>query len=489
MCPGRGLLWLHPFRSASIVLGPIFPLKGRIGHYYAKFDKAIKTISNDRLTYQKDVEAYEALNIYGENIVGTEGSAWKRHRTIAKTAFNESNHAFVWTETIRVINEWFTELEEVAKTRGKAFTIDLLPALTQVTLLVVSSAGFGRRASWTEDSKTEPPPGHKIAFRPAVTSAVGNIITRALTPGWIYNMSEKIHIPVVTPILKETKQSFEALGLHMLDVVSQARAWIAGGKTTQMDAALLRNLVEANMAQEVDSDQRRLTDEELLSDTFVFLLAGHETSAHSLCFSIALLALYPEVQKKILEEAMKLWPDAPPTLASHTEYTWAVFHETLRLFPPVARLAKNVHSDTVLNARTFTTLPEGKIKDVQETYISVKAGSMVIIDVFGLHMNPIHWGEDVADFKPERFIDTDTYRWPRDAFVAFSAGPRSCIGQRFAITESLCVLASLVRKYEIILPDDLQGKPLEEQKRSLLHWTPSVTITPTGARVRLRLRQ
>lgn len=70
-------------------------------------------------------------------------------------------------------------------------------------------------------------------------------------------------------MLNNTRECFEALRLHMVEIVSQARAWIAGGKTTVMDAALLRNLVEANMMEDGDARDRHLTDDELLSDTFV----------------------------------------------------------------------------------------------------------------------------------------------------------------------------------------------------------------------------
>lgn len=141
--------------------------------------------------------------------------------------------------------------------------------INQVTLLVIASAGFGRRASLKEDSKTEPPPGHKLAFRPAVTSTLKHLFTKVLTPTWIYNLSDRIYIPLITPTLNETRECFEDLRLHMLDVISLARAWVAGGKTTSMDAGLLRNLVEANMSNDDPTNNRHLTDEELLSDTFV----------------------------------------------------------------------------------------------------------------------------------------------------------------------------------------------------------------------------
>ncbi|GLB42347.1 putative cytochrome p450 [Lyophyllum shimeji] len=523
-CPGGSILWLHPFRTFALVVGPMFPFKGQMGYYFAAFAlfkkygstclssvtfwnaiptfwlsdaDAIKTMHAGRAIFPKDIEAYETLNIYGENLVSTEGANWKRHRSVANSAFNETNHAFVWRETIRVVDEWFEMIDGKDVDAQGDTSVDLLTDLTQVALLVISSAGFGRKASLREDLNTEPPPGHKLAFRPAVTSAVHHVITKAITPTWLYNLSDRVYIPFITPILNEARLSFDALALHMHEVIAMARAWIAGGKTTAMDAALLRNLVEANMNDDDHDRGKHLTDDEVLSDTFTFLLAGHETSAHSLCFAIILLALYPDIQQRVYEEALRLWPDGVPSPASPTpykesmanlEYTTAVFYETLRHFPPVARLAKNVLADTTLTARRFSTSPEGKITNVEKYDVPIKTGSIVVIDIVALHNNPIHWGEDVAEFKPERFIDTDTYRWPRDAFNAFSGGPRSCIGQRFSVTESTCILAHVARKYEVHIPDDLKNKSWEEQKRVLLAWKPGITITPKNARVVFRRR-
>lgn len=70
---------------------------------------------------------------------------------------------------------------------------------------------------------------------------------------------------------------------------------------------------------------------------------------------------------------------------------------------------------------------------------------------------------------------------------AFSAGPRSCIGQRFALTESACILARLTQKYEICVPEEFRS--LANRKDILLQWTPGVTLTPKNARVTLRRRR
>ncbi|KAG6919795.1 hypothetical protein DXG01_000295 [Tephrocybe rancida] len=533
VCPGGSTVLLHPFYTLALVLGPYFPFEGYMGHYFAKFSlfqkfgstclssatfwnavptfwlsdaDAIKTVHAGRATFPKEVEAYETINIYGPNMVGTEGAEWKRHRHVANSAFNETNNAFVWRETIRVVDEWFAEIDNAEPTSTGEIPVDLLTDLTQVALLVIASAGFGRRVSFKEDLNTDPPPGHKLAFRPAVTATLHHVITKAVIPKFIWNLSDRVYLPLITPLLTDCRESFAELGFHMHEVIASARDLIASGKTATMDAALLRNLVQANMGDDVADTNKHLTDDDLLSNTFTlteflfpqtFLLAGHETSAHSLCFAIVLMALYPDIQELVYQEACQLWPDGIPSPATPTpykesmaslEYTLAVFNETLRLFPPVARLGKKVEADTTLPARRFDTNAEGKISNVEKYDVALKAGSFVVIDIRALHFNPIHWGDDAEEFKPARFIDTDNYRWPRDAFNAFSGGPRSCIGQRFSLTESACILAHVVRKYEVCIPEALKNKPWDEQKKIMLHWTPGITITPNNARVTFRRR-
>jgi len=126
---------------------------------------------------------------------------------------------------------------------------------------------------------------------------------------------------------------------------------------------------------------------------------------------------------------------------------------------------------------------------------------------YSLFCEAIYWGDEVEKFIPERFIDTVDYRWPRHAckdspitpryFIvfniplvnAFSGGARGCIGQRFALTESICILAQIARKYEICIPEGLKGKPFDEQKEIMLAWKPRVTMMPINAEVMLRPRK
>jgi len=167
-------------------------------------------------------------------------------------------------------------------------------------------------------------------------------------------------------------------------------------------------------------------------------------------------------------------------------YTMACIRESLRMFPPVTRLSREVHVDAVLPSTYFIPGSEGSPPvDTEKFSMPVPAESLVVIDIWGLHHNSLYWGEDAAEYKPERFIDTKSYQWPRDAFMPFVAGPRSCIGQRFALAEMVCIIASIVRRYGICAPDHLAKEPLEAQKEALLKWTVALTLTPVNARVRL----
>jgi len=155
------------------------------------------------------------------------------------------------------------------------------------------------------------------------------------------------------------------------------------------------------------------------------------------------------------------------------------------MFPPVMRLGRIVTADTCVTSRIFD---KHSLEVLREVDVPIREGSVVVLDVLGLHMNPIAWGNDAEDFKPERFIDTEGYRWPREAFGGFSLGPRDCIGQRFALAETVCVFALLIRRYEVLVPIWLQGKTIEEKRSQMLAWIPWVTIIPANAQVRVKER-
>jgi hypothetical protein len=132
---------------------------------------------------------------------------------------------------------------------------------------VISAAGFGRRWLWTSEFK-DASPGYKYSFPAALHAALDGLLPLVLTPKWCLKLSQTIHIPFLSQNLENSLTGFRELKLYILELISVARAWVSGDKTSQLDAALLKNLVEANMTAQ-EGDSKNLSDDELISNVFV----------------------------------------------------------------------------------------------------------------------------------------------------------------------------------------------------------------------------
>lgn len=235
------------------------------------------------------------LEIYGRNLVSTEGDEWRRHVAIAGPAFNEANYALAWDETLRIVHEWFDELEsKVEISTGQH--IDVNAATMRATLLVISAAGFGKRMSWNsvsslrDESDVSGPSSQKegiMPFHTAVSLTVEKLFVKVLTPNFAYALP--FRIPWLSNQLDEARDAFASLRAHMEDLTATARNSESG------QADLLRRLVRANDATLTSggaSTKGTLSDNELFSNIFVrdflqrclrviliisqvFLLAGH----------------------------------------------------------------------------------------------------------------------------------------------------------------------------------------------------------------------
>lgn len=217
------------------------------------------------------------------------------------------------------------------------------------------------------------------------------------------------------------------------------------------------------------------TDEDLVDQMMTFLAAGHETTASALTWAVYLLAKHPKMQRRLRDEVHasqlpSLVEAAPPqsSLSSSAEcsltaelldqmtYLNAFCRETLRLFPPVALTIRTASKDT----------------DICGHFIP--KGTTIIIPPWAVNTSRKLWGPDGREFSPERWTapdandndgddehdDEDVVGGQRGmnsgnfAMLTFLHGPRSCIGQSFAIGELRCLLAAWVGAFETVLADE-----------------------------------
>ena len=174
------------------------------------------------------------------------------------------------------------------------------------------------------------------------------------------------------------------------------------------------------------------TDREMIDEVATFFLAGHETSASALAWSLYLLAEYPEWQEKIAVEANQhLAPDF--ACMKDLLVARAVFREALRLYPPVAM--------TVRECRHAETLRDRK----------APAGAQLVLSPWHLHRHERLW-ERPDDFDPGRWDTPNGRKCQREAYMPFSMGSRACPGAGFAMIEGPLILAAIVARYRIDPP-------------------------------------
>ena len=182
--------------------------------------------------------------------------------------------------------------------------------------------------------------------------------------------------------------------------------------------------------------------DQLRDQIATMILAGHETTAVTLFWSLVLLAGAPDEQQRVAEEArgIEITPDNAMAAMPHLVRTRAVISEALRLYPPAFALAREAIGPDRVGG------------------IEIPRGTVLLIAPWVLHRHRRLWRDPDA-FDPSRFLP-DAPPVPRFAYLPFGAGPRVCVGAQFALAEATLVLAMLIREFEVTLDDPVPLLPV-----------------------------
>ena len=185
----------------------------------------------------------------------------------------------------------------------------------------------------------------------------------------------------------------------------------------------------------------KLSDEEIVSQSVLFLLAGYETSSNTLSFTLYHLALNPDVQdmlRKEIIQAMESNAKKPLYEAVQSiEYLDCVIMEAQRLYPATVQVNRECRGDYDLNG------------------IHIPSGTEIVIPLYALHHDPDAW-QDPEKFDPERFRGPAKDARHAFQFLPFGAGPRNCIGMRFALMEIKIALIRILTKYKFVQSPETQ---------------------------------
>jgi cytochrome P450 len=391
--------------------------------------------------YRRWSEILEITEEMGQvGVFAAEGEDWRRMRRLAVTALN-SNHLQRYFEVVRTCTERLYRKLDAEARGGRSFEIGA--ALSSYTVDVTSALAFGHDLNTLEKGDGGLQEHLHRVFH------MTNRRLFAPVPYW-----RLVKLPA-DRALDRSIAEIERAVVHFMD---ETRARIAARPELREEP---ENFLESMIA--AQETEEAFSDEEIMGNVTTLLLAGEDTTSHSMAWTIWSMARRPEIQQKWAEEACEVLGEEPyPTEYETVEgfrYGEGVVRETMRLTPVVPITGVEPLVDTEIDG------------------VHIPAGTRLFL----LHRHAgLRSQERASEFLPERWLDEDeALEVPsQKSFLNFGAGPRFCPGRNLAFLEAKTALGMIARNFEIEL--DPAAEPVTE----LLGFT----MSPRGLRVRLRER-
>lgn len=364
---------------------------------------------------QKSVIYKQQLREYlGDGLLVSDGDHWKRQRKLAQPAFH--------TQRISAYADIMVQYtQDLLDTWQDGETRDIAVDMMRVTLWIVGKTLFD--ADLRHDS-----PRVGDALETLLHTVTEDSKTIIRLPSWI-----------PTPYRRRKAHALSDLNDITYRIIEERR------KAPDDRGDLLSMLM---MSQ--DEDGQQMDDQQLRDETVTIVLAGHETTANALTWTLYLLSQNPAVESRLYDEIQRVLGDRPPQLADlrSLPYLEKVVKEGMRLYPPAWGIGR----------QSLTELELGGYR--------VPARSNLMIIPYLLHRDE-RWWDDPLTFNPDRWTPEMESALPKYAYMPFGGGPRICIGNSFAKMEAELLLASIVQRYRLTLKP---GHPVEPE--------PLVTLRP-----------
>ncbi|MGR3320419.1 MAG: cytochrome P450 [Pseudooceanicola sp.] len=223
---------------------------------------------------------------------------------------------------------------------------------------------------------------------------------------------------------RRTKASARRIRALIAGLTRERAAEIAAGRAPDDLASKIMTQADPETGAGFDTG-------EMVDQVAIFFLAGHETSASALAWALYLMALYPDWQEKVAEEAAALEAGADFAVMARLRVSRDVFREALRLYPPVPMMVREAACPVRFRDR------------------DVPKGSQVVLSPWHLHRHERLWERPDA-FDPARFGTENGRACLREAYIPFSAGPRVCTGAGFAMVEGVLLLSTILRSFRVL---------------------------------------
>ncbi|XP_023013819.2 cytochrome P450 4c3 [Leptinotarsa decemlineata] len=372
-------------------------------------------------------DSYKFLNNWlGKGLLTVEGSKWKKSRKLLTPAF----HFSIVDQFVEVFDNNANILVGLLEKEQENDFVDVFPYITMYTLDNICEATMGVSMNAQTDTQSE------YVF--AVKEMCRITVDRTFSPIKMFNTL----YPLTADYYKEKKyvntlheKTNSIIISRQKELIRKRAEEISSGDSVPREdegTGIKKRMAFLDLL--LQTPDETLTNEDIRQEVDTFMFAGHDTTASAVSFIIYCLAEHPEHQEKIVEELETIFGDdksRPVTVADlqNMKYTEMVINETLRLYPSVPFTGRILNKDVKYE--------DGKI---------LPEGLSLILYIYGANRNGQYY-EDPNTFNPLRFESEKPAPY---SYIPFSAGPRNCIGQKFAMLEMKATVAKLLLKFEIV---------------------------------------
>ncbi len=362
----------------------------------------------DHRNYVKDANTKILRLALGNGLLTNEGEAWREQRRIIQPAFRHQAITHMLAIMAELSEQWLHGMI------GQNRPFDVYAGMIELTSQIAARTLLDSDAG---------------DVRPLVDAM--NTINRFLSER-MFQPCFKTQLFVPTPSVKAFKVAYS----YVADLI---KSIVAQRMKNDLDRQDLLGLLLANSL----SERGEFMDSQQLVDECVTLfIAGHETTANALSWTLYLLAKHPEAMSKAGSEADEAVRQGGSVIGAVPSlgYIGQVIQEALRLYPPAWIIGR---------------------ESIQDGYLgnhAVKQSAQVLICTYALHRNPAYW-PDPETFDPHRFDPERTKQRHSHAHLPFGSGARTCIGKHFAMLEMQIVLATMLRHGGLKLADEQPVRP------------------------------
>jgi cytochrome P450 len=418
---------------------------GRQGIYFVNHPDYIQSVLvTNQSKFIKNPGLRLAKRIIGNGLLTSEGEYHKRQRSLLQPAFDYTNilrYSDIITSCSEdICKEW---AKEFAETTNTARVLDIHKEMTKLTMSVISRILFGSSIDSDTTAKIIQDVTTLVGyFNHLRLPYLGNIIEKIpLTSSRQFHAAKKHLDSLIFAIIKESK----------LKIILENNS-----RSNDLNSRLLKNFPRGDRKHPRDLlstmltlDVRRdvnefnnasgiMTEQQVRDEVMTLFLAGHETTANALTWTLYLISQNRHVEDKIIEEIKQVFENGrSPTIEDVPKFPYLhnVFTESLRLYPPAWAIGREAIGNVIIGN------------------YSIPRGSVIIMSQYIIHRDPRFFNEP-NKFIPERWTSEMKSNLHKFAFFPFGGGSRICMGEPLAWMEGILLLSTILRHWKMdLLPE------------------------------------